>query len=83
MNKLNQHQKKNYEGGAAWKYSKTMNVAFGIATVSAAINTIFDIVNTSIYLNGNSQHNQPNPYNNHGARIKYGSDIRHSGIFLF
>ncbi len=60
-----------------------MNIAFGAATAGAAINSIFDIVNTANYLNNPNPNTYANPFQGSRAHVKYGSDLRHSGIMLF
>ncbi len=69
MTKINNQRKETYIGGKGpWKYSRTMNVAFGAATLGSAINSIFDMVNTSNYLNNQDPQNYANPYQSHGAK---------------
>ncbi len=82
MTKINTKQKNAYVGGKKFGYSRCMNIAFGGALVGSAINNIFDMVNTTSYLNNDSPAAYMNPYGSDGPRIRMGSDLRHSGIML-
>ncbi len=69
-------------GAGKLSYSKTMNIAFGAATAGSVIDNIFSMVNTAIYLNNPHPQNDINPYHTSKAHIRYGADLKHSGIML-
>ncbi len=72
------------KGGAKkMSYSRTMNLAFGAAAIGSAIDNIFSMVNTAIYLDNPNPQNNYNPFQTSGTHIKFGSDMKHSGIMVF
>ncbi len=82
MTKINKTKKDAYVGGKKWGYSRCMNIAFATATIGSAIDSIFDMINTTNYLNNDAPAAYMNPYASHGAHVRLGSDLRHSGIML-
>lgn len=83
MHKIKNDIKQNVCGGKIkFLNSKLVNAGFGIAVIGNTINSIFDIINTSNYLKNNTNYNH-NPYQISNTNIRFGSDMRHSGIMGF
>lgn len=71
--------------GGKIKYlnSKMMNMSFALGVTNNTINSIFNLINTSIYLNNDNPNSHINPYQTNNIYMRMGSDIRHSSFSHF